>query len=238
MRAAPIVCPEESPLLAAIGDNFAVSKSPRRGRRACSPMGRAIASVGDPKGVQGGERKAPLLAPQRENSAEEISLMGPDAPTPAREEGLQPYGALTLFFRWRKKSVQKKASGTATPEAARPASRRGLRSAGAERLDAPNLFGASNRSVPAGRSPRPREAEGRLAPEMAESHEARSQAQAQRRAWPQCIAMWAAFGVAVPLAFFCTLFFRHRKKSVSAPWDGKSHSRAGVGASAPGRKNY
>ena len=31
-------------------------------------------------------------------------------------------------------------------------------------------------------------------------------------------------GVAVPLAFFCTLFFRHRKKSVSAPWDGKSQS--------------
>ena len=31
-------------------------------------------------------------------------------------------GALTLFSRWRKKSVQKKASGTATPEAARPAS--------------------------------------------------------------------------------------------------------------------
>ena len=100
-------------------------------------------------------------------------------------------------------------------------------------MDAPNLFGASNRSAPADRSPRPREAEGRLAPEMAESHEARSQAQAQRRAWPQCIATWAAFGVAVPLAFFCTLFFRHRKKSVSAPWDGKSHSRAGVGASAP-----
>ena len=41
--------------------------------------------------------------------------MGNDAPTPAREKGLQPYGALTLFFRWRKKSVQKKASGTATP---------------------------------------------------------------------------------------------------------------------------
>ena len=40
---------------------------------------------------------------------------GLDAPTPAREKGLQPYGALTLFFRWRKKSVQKKASGTATP---------------------------------------------------------------------------------------------------------------------------
>ena len=73
VRAAPIVCPEESPLLATIGDNFAVSKSP---------------------------------------------LVGIDAPPPARGQGLQPYGALTLFFRWRKKSVQKKASGTATPEAA------------------------------------------------------------------------------------------------------------------------
>ena len=31
-------------------------------------------------------------------------------------------------------------------------------------------------------------------------------------------------GVAVPLAFFCTLFFRHRKKSVSTPWDGQSQS--------------
>ena len=40
---------------------------------------------------------------------------GNDAPTTAREQGLQPYGAFTLFFRWRKKSVQKKASGTATP---------------------------------------------------------------------------------------------------------------------------
>ena len=41
-----------------------------------------------------------------------------DAPTTARVVGLPPHGALTLFFRWRKKSVQKKASGTATPEAA------------------------------------------------------------------------------------------------------------------------
>ena len=80
-------------------------------------------------------------------------------------------------------------------------------------LDDPNLFGSSNRSVPADRSPRPREAEGRLAPEMAESHEARSQAQAQRRAWPQCIATWAASGVAVPLAFFGTFFRFERKYS-------------------------
>ena len=45
-----------------------------------------------------------------------LPWVGPDAPTPAREQGLQPYGALTLFFRWRKKSVQKKASGTALRE--------------------------------------------------------------------------------------------------------------------------
>ena len=50
-------------------------------------------------------------------------------------------------------------------------------------------------------------------------------------------------GVAVPLAFFCTLFFRHRKKSVSAPWDGQSqsapesarHSPPGQGVCACGR---
>ena len=42
---------------------------------------------------------------------------------------MQPYGAFTLFFRWRKKSVQKKASGTATPKAAHVAMRRGLRPA-------------------------------------------------------------------------------------------------------------
>ena len=42
----------------------------------------------------------------------------------------------------------------------------------------------------------------------------------------------------MPLAFFCTLFFRHRKKSVRAPWDGKSHSRAVVGASIPHRERW
>ena len=53
----------------------------------------------------------------------------------------------------------------------------------------------------------------------------------------------AASGVAVPLAFFCTLFFRHRKKSVSTPWDGQSQSAPesarqpppGAGACACGR---
>ena len=57
-----------------------------------------------------GERKALWCARRRIPPAP----AGPDAPTSAREQGLQPYGAFTLFFRWRKKSVQKKASGTAT----------------------------------------------------------------------------------------------------------------------------
>ena len=57
VRDAPIVCPEESPLLASTGDNFAARNSPwrgltrrlRRGGRACSPMGRSIASIDEPE---------------------------------------------------------------------------------------------------------------------------------------------------------------------------------------------
>ena len=56
--------------------------------------------------------ESPLVRPQAHTPVPER----PDAPTTAREQGLQPYGALTLFFRWRKKSVQKKASGTALRE--------------------------------------------------------------------------------------------------------------------------
>ena len=67
---------------------------------------------------------------------------GIDAPITARAVGLPPRGG--QYFLSKRKKVPKKAGGTATPEAARPAARRGLRSAGAERLDAPNLFGASN----------------------------------------------------------------------------------------------
>ena len=74
------------------------------------PKGRSIASGGEPK-VSKGRAESPLVRPQAQSPAP----VGIDAPTPARGEGLQPYGALTLFFRWRKKSVQKKASGTATP---------------------------------------------------------------------------------------------------------------------------
>ena len=44
--------------------------------------------------------------------------------------------------------------------------------------------------------------------------------------------------VAVPLAFFCTLFFRHRKKSVSAPWDGKSQFAPESARQAPPKGNF
>ncbi len=37
----------------------------------------------------------------------------------------------------------------------------------------------------------------------------------------------------MPLAFFCTLFFRHRKKSVSTPRDGKSQSAPESARQAP-----
>ena len=74
--------------------------------------------------VQGASGKPPAYMTRDNSAARNFLLIGPDAPTPAREKGLQPYGALTLFFRWRKKSVQKKASGTATL-AARPTSHYG-----------------------------------------------------------------------------------------------------------------
>ena len=169
VRAARMVCPEEGHFV-----RFQKRKLFCRSN-GCSLSGFSPASVSE--GFQRVSGK-PFGAP-----AGAYHCLGYDAPTPAREQGLQPYGAFTLFFRWRKKSVQKKASGTATPEAARPAarysqisafralpcpalvfaqacqsltaygscahwarapSRPKLRSAGAERLDAPNLFGASN----------------------------------------------------------------------------------------------
>ena len=63
-------------------------------------------------------KESPLVRPQ----AHTLFCWGLPRRLRREQWGLPPYGALTLFFRWRKKSVQKKASGTATPEAARPAS--------------------------------------------------------------------------------------------------------------------
>ena len=117
MRSAPIVCSEESPLPASVYDNYAVRRFAAGGlvRRLWlgsgiwCPMGFSPASV--PEGFQRASGK-PFGEPA---GAYPLPRVGTDAPTTAREWDLPSYGALTLFFRWRKKSVQKKASGTATP---------------------------------------------------------------------------------------------------------------------------
>ena len=134
-----------------------------------------------PKGVQGASGKPPASGMIRQLCRNQFPVGGMDAPTLARVVGLPPRGG--KYFLSLRKKVPKKASGTATPEAARPASRYSqisafralpcpalvfaqacqsltaygscahwarapsrpkLRPAGAERLDAPNLFGASN----------------------------------------------------------------------------------------------
>ena len=67
------------------------------------------------EGVQGASRKPPA-GMIRDNFAEEIPLWR--GLTRRLRRGwwdLQSQGAFILFFRWRKKSMQKKASGTATP---------------------------------------------------------------------------------------------------------------------------
>ena len=141
MRSAPIVCSEESPLPASVYDNYAVRRFAAGGLAHRLRRG-SLASFGARRFPKD-ERKALWCARRR------IPLLGLDAPTPAREQGLQPYGAFTLFFRWRKKSVQKKASGTATPEAAHVAMRRGLRSAGALRA----VLDLGSLRSPAGKKP-------------------------------------------------------------------------------------
>ena len=91
-------------------------------------------------------RTAPIVCPEESHlvrpQAHTPAPVGIDAPTPARVVGLPPRGG--KYFLSKRKKVPKKARGTATPKAAHVAMRRGLRPAGAERLDAPNLFGASN----------------------------------------------------------------------------------------------
>ena len=66
---APIVCPEESPSAPAGAPPAPGIRRLLRGGRACNLHGVLIYFGGDPKGVQGGERKATLLASIRDNSA-------------------------------------------------------------------------------------------------------------------------------------------------------------------------
>ena len=82
------------------------------------------------EGVQGA-RKATCLCRCTPTLPEGNPLRGIDAPTTARTVGLPPRRG--KYFLSKRKKVPKKARGTATTEAARPAVRRGLRSAGALR---------------------------------------------------------------------------------------------------------
>ena len=112
-----LFAPKKAPLPASVYDNYAVRRFAAGGlvRRLWlgsgiwCPMGFSPASV--PEGFQRASGK-PFGEPA---GAYPLPRVGTDAPTTVREWDLPSYGALTLFFRWRKKSVQKKASGTATP---------------------------------------------------------------------------------------------------------------------------
>ena len=72
-------------------------------------MGRLIVSGGDPKEVQGGERKATLLASIGDNFVVRSSpLVGHDAPTPARIGTGRPKGRSHFSFGGERKVCKRK----------------------------------------------------------------------------------------------------------------------------------
>ena len=73
-----------------------------------------------PKGVQGASGKPPASGMIRQLCRNQFPVGGIDAPTLARVVGLPPRGG--KYFLSKRKKVPKKASGTATPEAAHVAS--------------------------------------------------------------------------------------------------------------------
>ena len=95
----------------------------------------------------GDEWKATCLCRCTPTLPEGNPLRGIDAPTTARTVGLPPRRG--KYFLSKRKKVPKKANGTATPEAARPAVRRGLRSAGALRA----VLDLGSLRSPAGKKP-------------------------------------------------------------------------------------
>ena len=110
--------------------SFAVGISYRDGRRLRYGLGLAVLWVlasFDDRRFPKGERKALWCA----RRCIPLAPRGIDAPTTARKVGLPPRGGQSFLSK--RKKGPKKACGTATPEAARPAARRGLRPAGALR---------------------------------------------------------------------------------------------------------
>ena len=76
--------------------------------KGCSLMGRSIASGDDPKGVQGGERKAPCLHHGQQLCRKNSSLKGLDAPTPARIGTCRPKGRSHFSFGGERKVCKRK----------------------------------------------------------------------------------------------------------------------------------
>ena len=131
VRAAPIVCPEESPLVrpqAHISCRGGLTRRLRRGRWGCRP-----------EGVQY------FLSKRKKVPKKASGTATPEAARPAaRYSQISAFRALpcpALVFAQACQSLT--AYGSCAHWAHAP-SRPKLRSAGAERLDAPNLFGASN----------------------------------------------------------------------------------------------
>ena len=87
-------------------------------------MGYSFALAGEPKGCRGRAESPPASGITRQLCRMQFPVKRPDSPSWGAGSGTcRSMGRSHFFFRWRKKSVQKKASGTATPEAARPAAR-------------------------------------------------------------------------------------------------------------------
>ena len=99
-----------------IRDNFAeeillwrgLTRRLRREGRACSPMGRSIASSGDPKGCRGASGKPPAGINKRQLCRRNSPLMGLDAPTPARIGTCRPMGRSHFSFGGERKVCKRK----------------------------------------------------------------------------------------------------------------------------------
>ena len=77
------------------------------------------------EGVQGASGKPPACMTRDNSAARNFLLIGPDAPTPAREKGLQPYGALDCFG-WRSEGDWGRAESPQCARRRNPLPRRGL----------------------------------------------------------------------------------------------------------------
>ena len=153
-RKNPCLCRCTSTLPEAFPSRGADAPTTARGGT-CSSIGLLICTGRRSKGLQGASGKPTVSINVRQLCRKETDsggltrrLRGIDAPTPARTVGLPPRRG--TYFLSKRKKVPKKAGGTATPEAAHVAMRRGLRSAGALRavLDLGSLRSPAGKKAP------------------------------------------------------------------------------------------